>query len=409
MNCYDDILVHHGIKGQRWGDRNGPPYPLGTSEHRSVIRRFFKSKSEDNKSNNESKESNTKKENSSKKTTSAKEWISKNKKYIIAGAAVVGAGALAYAGYKYLGNSSSTKSGKQVTYDAESDPFFQGKNKTIENGKKQFETLLKDKNTLELYNKSIDIRYTGELGSRYRDLIHKGQREVDFIISEGTEMQTLAKRKDRTENTDMFYAAVKDRDKLQYLKDFGTDAGVGFKYNIKNKATKDIKIAGEDSSVKMFENLVNNSPSFRKHIFKDSGGLYDTAKAIGIGLFTDEFDASYENLYKIKEGFEEIPSKITNDEARTLYKMFNVALVDDRNKSFGKAKAEFFKSAKKEGFGAVLDINDALGGGLQTVRPAIIFDMDAFTKISDDKVKYKDIINATKEYQKKYQLLLYPQ
>ena len=21
-------LVHHGILGQRWGDRNGPPYPL---------------------------------------------------------------------------------------------------------------------------------------------------------------------------------------------------------------------------------------------------------------------------------------------------------------------------------------------------------------------------------------------
>ncbi len=24
----DDVLVHHGIKGQKWGVRNGPPYPL---------------------------------------------------------------------------------------------------------------------------------------------------------------------------------------------------------------------------------------------------------------------------------------------------------------------------------------------------------------------------------------------
>lgn len=29
-------LVHHGIKGQQWGKRNGPPYPLGYSDHSAV-------------------------------------------------------------------------------------------------------------------------------------------------------------------------------------------------------------------------------------------------------------------------------------------------------------------------------------------------------------------------------------
>lgn len=29
----DDILSHHGIVGQKWGHRNGPPYPLGAESH----------------------------------------------------------------------------------------------------------------------------------------------------------------------------------------------------------------------------------------------------------------------------------------------------------------------------------------------------------------------------------------
>lgn len=28
-----DELYHHGIRGQKWGKRNGPPYPLDTSDH----------------------------------------------------------------------------------------------------------------------------------------------------------------------------------------------------------------------------------------------------------------------------------------------------------------------------------------------------------------------------------------
>lgn len=27
---YNDYIAHHGIKGQQWGKRNGPPYPLGS-------------------------------------------------------------------------------------------------------------------------------------------------------------------------------------------------------------------------------------------------------------------------------------------------------------------------------------------------------------------------------------------
>lgn len=32
-------LYHHGIKGQKWGKRNGPPYPLGASDHSASERK----------------------------------------------------------------------------------------------------------------------------------------------------------------------------------------------------------------------------------------------------------------------------------------------------------------------------------------------------------------------------------
>ena len=34
---YDGYLCHHGIKGQSWGVRNGPPYPLDQKTHNKVV------------------------------------------------------------------------------------------------------------------------------------------------------------------------------------------------------------------------------------------------------------------------------------------------------------------------------------------------------------------------------------
>lgn len=40
----EPYLSHHGIQGQRWGVKNGPPYPLSIKKHNKVVKRALKNK-----------------------------------------------------------------------------------------------------------------------------------------------------------------------------------------------------------------------------------------------------------------------------------------------------------------------------------------------------------------------------
>lgn len=41
----DDSLEHHGIDGQKWGVRNGPPYPLAAGDHSAAEKRAMRKSS----------------------------------------------------------------------------------------------------------------------------------------------------------------------------------------------------------------------------------------------------------------------------------------------------------------------------------------------------------------------------
>lgn len=85
---YSDDLYHHGIKGQKWGVQNGPPYPLGESDHSSEEKKRGWKSSLD-------------KDEKQTGNWSNKNGLTKNQKRLIAlGIAAVAVGAAAYYDYK---------------------------------------------------------------------------------------------------------------------------------------------------------------------------------------------------------------------------------------------------------------------------------------------------------------------
>lgn len=268
---YNTYLVHHGILGQRWGKRNGPPYPLSGGDYSE----------------------------------------SERKKII----------------------------GSRRNYNS------------IYNKKHFDEILSKDKTTLS----------------------------------------TLSYDENRTKGADMFYATHNTLDRHQYNALFnrpiekvvydekGNSIGTGYflKYRIDNKLRSDVKVASEDSGAKVFLNLYKKDRDFYNFVTDDDRlskyFVDDKYKFKG-------YRESKKVLDKIKKDEDYTP---TSNDVEKIYRLFNYVIPydgggnDERGKNdVYNQRTKFFNALKKEGYGAVLDTNDAIYGGFKAKSPIIMFDME---------------------------------
>lgn len=239
---------------------------------------------------------------------------------------------------------------------------------------------------------------------KHASALYKKRHMDSRIRADKDTLSTLSYDQNRTKDAEMFYATYKKLDKHQYNALFnkkipktlydenGNEIGTGefLKYRIDNNVKNDLKVASEDSGAKVFSklyskdrdfyNFVTDEDRMQEYFVKDKYKFkgYRESKAV---------------LDKMKDDPKYIP---TGDDLQKVYRMFNYVIPYDgagnarSGHDMANQRAKFFKELKGEGYGAVLDTNDAIYGAFKAQAPVIVFDMNQVVPKSIYQTKMSD-------------------
>ncbi len=227
----------------------------------------------------------------------------------------------------------------------------------------------------------------------------------EILKADKTTLSTLSYDKDRTKDTDMFYATHNVLDKHQYNALFnrpipqtiydenGNPIGTGnfMKYRIDNSLKHDVKVASEDSGAEVFRDLFKKDRDFYNFVMDE-----DRMQSYFV---SDKYKfRGYREVRQVLKKMKQDDYTPTADELQVVYRMFNYVIPYDgagdarKGKDVTTQRTKFFNACKEAGYGAVLDTNDAIYGGFKAKSPVIVFDMEQVvpkdvyrTKVIDQK------------------------
>ena len=210
-----------------------------------------------------------------------------------------------------------------------------------------------------------------------------GQDYCDTIIKAGTSIQNINANKDETFKNNPFYGAVNRHDKSEYLALFP-------------KEKQQMEIAKNNAAA--FKNVVEGKgidfnlfriPSIYKNEIETKNDIKVPSVAKARKILYSELGKNQELKRKVFEAMDNTDysgggaSKLYKSNPKKFYDKFNQALATPEFQKEGLHK-EFYSALKKNGYGALLDINDTRYSGYKghVKSPTIFFDSDSLEKVS---------------------------
>ncbi len=159
---------------------------------------------------------------------------------------------------------------------------------------------------------------------------------IDGVIKAGETLQRVEMQDTGGQLHDVFYVAKGKHDMKRYENLLGAtrQKQTGHAYMMKLSASEDIKVASKDRCTKVFKQLYDSDSEFKKSV--------------------DSHIAAYGAT-----------------SAKAKYERFNQALVEMKGRGPDK---KFYAELKKQGYGAIQDINDMKFSGYNAKNPLIVFD-----------------------------------
>ena len=333
---YPNFMVHSGILGQKWGQKNGPPYPLSTQVHTQVTR----------------------------SAGSAERFAALQR----------GGGSAAS-----LHTSNAKKSGKfgslvnKVTkMDASGLKIKSAED--VKTAKKYIATYMLGKNEVDTILKENTKMSRIQTSKEMEEFpFYATYKQHDVEMYEGLFGKNLKSR--------ALAEAKKSGDAEEITKAKGMEV-----YRVELKNTKGLKVPSDEAAGKITAQLL------------DKGDFKENLKASIDDSKSKMRRPSQQMLFnKANQALEKHPDPgLSDSDKKNLYKALNLTLTNHNDKEVAMQK-DFYSAMKKKGYGALVDTNDQEYSSYHAKRPMIVFDTQS---TSVDQIHTLDDKRVDKLYKK---------